>query len=183
MFALVVLSIGLAMDAFAVSLVRGSVGSRSALRALEIGASFGLAQGLMPLIGWGLGRAFQGTFQAVDHWIAFVLLLVLGARMLREATADTEGAGTAAGHHFLGLAIAALATSVDAAAAGIALPLLGVAIPLACVTIGATTAVLCTIGYAIGSRVSATLGKRAELVGGLVLIVLGIKILVDHLTA
>jgi putative Mn2+ efflux pump MntP len=79
MFELLVLSLGLAMDAFAVSLVRGSVGGRSAARAVELGAAFGLAQGVMPLIGWSFGKALGGAFQRFDHWIAFVLLLVLGA--------------------------------------------------------------------------------------------------------
>ena len=183
MIALLVLSVGLAMDAFAVSLVRGSVGQRSAIRSLEIGAAFGLAQGIMPLIGWGLGRAFEGEIETFDHWIAFALLLVLGIRMLREALADEEGAEPPLRDHFLGLATAALATSIDAAAAGLTLPLLGVPITLACLTIGATTAVLCTIGYAIGSRSTGTLGKRAEIVGGLVLIGLGFKILIEHLSA
>jgi putative Mn2+ efflux pump MntP len=85
MLALLVLSVGLAMDAFAVSLVRGSIGPKTFWRATEVGVAFGLSQGLMPLIGWGLGQAFKGAFQAFDHWIAFLLLLVLGLRMIREA--------------------------------------------------------------------------------------------------
>lgn len=183
MLELLVLSVGLAMDAFAVSLVRGGSGERSTVRALEIGAAFGLAQGIMPLIGWGLGKAFAGTFQAFDHWIAFGLLLVLGVRMLREAVAPEANAANSARSHLVALATAAFATSVDAAAAGLTLPVLGVRVPLACVTIGVTTAVLCTVGYALGSRVAGSVGKRAEFVGGLVLIGLGTKILIEHLTA
>lgn len=183
MLELLVLSVGLAMDAFAVSLVRGASGKRSTLGALEIGLAFGLAQGLMPLIGWGLGRAFEGPFQAFDHWIAFGLLSILGVRMVREATSASAVATPSTGTNVAALATAAFATSIDAAAAGLTLPLLGVTIPLACVTIGVTTAVLCAAGYVLGSRVSGRFGKRAEFAGGLVLIGLGTTILVEHLSA
>ena len=181
MLSLIILSLGLAMDAFTVSLVRGSVGEQRFIRAAELGIAFGLAQGLMPLLGWGLGVVFAGTFQSIDHWIAFGLLVVLGGRMLMEAASSDEE--TTPGDHsrVFGLMIAAVATSVDAAAAGLTLPVLGVLIPLACLTIGVTTAALCTVGYLLGSRVPKRTGKRAELFGGLVLIALGFKILVDHL--
>jgi putative Mn2+ efflux pump MntP len=103
--------------------------------------------------------------------------------MLREAAAADADAAPSPHSHLIALATAAFATSVDAAAAGLTLPMLGVLVPLACVTIGVTTAVLCTAGYVLGSRVPATLGKRAEFAGGLVLIGLGSKILFEHLTA
>ena len=125
----------------------------------------------------------EGTFQAFDHWIAFFLLLVLGLRMLREAMASEADAATSTASHVAALATAAFATSVDAAAAGLTLPLLGIQVPLACITIGVTTALLCAAGYALGSRVPDRVGKHAEFVGGLVLIGLGTKILIEHLTA
>jgi len=180
---LLILSLGLAMDAFAVALVRGSTGQRSWIRAIELGLAFGVAQGVMPLIGWGLGQTFGGAFSTYDHWIAFGLLLVLGLRMLYEALTGEEDEAPSTHSHWITLATAAFATSVDAAAAGMTLPLLGVMVPLACVTIGATTAVLCTAGYAFGSRVPDKVAKRAELVGGVVLIGLGTKILIEHLSA
>ena len=183
MFELFVLALGLAMDAFAVSLVRGAGGERRLSHAVELGLAFGLAQGLMPLLGWGLGLAFTGTFERFDHWIAFLLLAVLGGRMLVEAF---SGAGKETiGRHgrWLGLLTAAFATSVDAAAAGLTLPLLGIAIPLACFAIGATTGLVCTIGYQVGSRAAEGADRMAEILGGLVLIGLGIKILIEHLTA
>ena len=180
MLALLVLSVGLAMDAFAVSLVRGAIGERRLVRAAELGLVFGLAQGLMPLIGWGLGQVFAGPFQSIDHWIAFALLSFLGGRMLVEAA--KPGAPLPGGHsRLLGLLTAAFATSIDAAAAGLTLTLLDVRIPVACLTIGVTTAVLCTAGYLIGSQVSGRAGKWAEALGGVVLIGLGAKILVEHL--
>lgn len=183
MLALLALSLGLAMDAFAVSLVRGSVGERRLLRALELGLAFGAAQGLMPLLGWGLGLAFAGGFEAFDHWIAFVLLAILGGRMLIEAASPGED-GKEVGRHsrLLGLAVAAFATSVDAAAAGLTLPLFAAPIPLSCLAIGATTACLCTSGYWLGGRVSPNGGRLAETLGGLVLIGLGTKILIEHLS-
>lgn len=181
MFALIILSLGLAMDAFAVSLVRGSTHERHVLRAVELGAAFGLAQGIMPLVGWGLGLAFAETFRSVDHWVAFALLVFLGGRMLIEAKSGPDEAGPVPLHsRLLGLATAAFATSIDAAAAGLTLPVLGVAVPVACFAIGAVTAVLCTLGYLIGSRATQSIGKGAEAIGGVVLIGLGIKILVEH---
>lgn len=181
MLALLVLSIGLAMDAFAVSLVRGSVGERSAVRAAELGLAFGLAQGLMPLLGWALADTLGGTFRAYDHWIAFTLLAVLGGRMLMEAFSADEEHKPGTHSRLLGLATAAFATSIDAAAAGMTFSLLGMSVPVACLTIGATTAVLCSAGYLLGSRVPERMGNLAEVLGGLVLIGLGIKILLEHL--
>ncbi|NNM78192.1 manganese efflux pump [Sphingomonas sp. ID1715] len=183
MFALLVLSLALAMDAFAVSLVRGAVGQKRTAHAIELGLAFGLAQGLMPLLGWGLGLVFSDTFERYDHWIAFVLLSVLGARMLLEAGGDDQAHPVGSHGRLLGLMVSAFATSVDAAAAGLTLPLLGSGIPVACLTIGVTTGLLCTAGYLVGSRASAKLGRAAELFGGIVLIVLGIKILTQHLMA
>jgi len=168
------------MDAFAVSLVRGAVGKRRLLPAIEVGVVFGVAQGLMPLLGWSLGRAFQGTFQSIDHWIAFVLLAGLGGRML-VGSLEADEPKPPAHTHLLGLVTAAVATSIDAAAAGLTFDLLGVALPVACLTIAATTAVLCTAGYLIGSQIPGRAGKYAEALGGLILIGLGVKILVEHL--
>ena len=182
MLALLILAIGLAMDAFAVSLVRGATGHRSVARALELGFAFGLAQGLMPLLGWAAGAALGDTFRAIDHWIAFGLLGVLGGRMVWEALASGEA--TPASHsRLLGLVTAAFATSVDAAAAGLTLNLFGLAIPTACAVIGLTTAVLCTLGYLVGGRVPGRSSTTAELLGGFILVALGIKILIEHLSA
>ncbi|MFA9200369.1 MAG: manganese efflux pump MntP family protein [Cypionkella sp.] len=183
MLALAILALGLAMDAVAVAVARGAAGEPGARRALEVGAAFGIAQGLMPLVGWGLGVALAGAIAAFDHWIAFALLTVLGLRMIREALRGPDAGGGSAASHYGGLAAASVATSVDAAAAGIALPLLGQPIALACLIIGGTTGVLCVVAYGLGGRAGARIGARAELLGGLVLIALGGKILVEHLGA
>lgn len=97
MLALLILAVGLAMDSFAVSLVRGSTSRKKLIPAIELGLVFGLAQGLMPLLGWGLGAAFGRSFENIDHWIAFVLLGVLGSRMIAESFSESEApSGT---HH------------------------------------------------------------------------------------
>lgn len=182
MLALLILAVGLAMDSFAVSLVRGSTSRKKLIPAIELGLAFGLAQGLMPLLGWGLGAAFGRSFENIDHWIAFVLLGVLGSRMIAESFSESEApSGTHHGRLF-GLTVAAFATSVDAAVAGLTLPLLGVAIPIACLIIGSTTAILCTAGFLAASYLGERTGQLAERIGGLVLIGLGVKILISHLS-
>ena len=179
-FSLLALSLGLAMDAFAVSVAQGASTRPGTAGALRIGAVFGLAQGLMPLIGWALGTAFAGLIRNVDHWVAFVLLGLLGAKMLREGLAgeDATPAPALLGWALLG---AAVATSVDAAAAGITLPMIGAPVAIACGVIGLVTAGLCVAGVRIGAASGARLGKLAEIVGGTLLIVIGAKILIQHL--
>lgn len=183
MLGILFLSFGLAMDAVAVALVRGSVGERRSLRAVEVGLFFGAAQGLMPLIGWSLGVAFASAIAAFDHWIAFVLLGFLGSRMLIQAASrDGEAKVDAGRSHYLGLSAAAIATSIDAAAAGVTLPLLGQPVTTACFTIGALTAALCMAAYWLGTQAPQRYGKWAEAFGGIVLIGLGTSILIEHMS-
>lgn len=180
MLALIALAFGLAMDAFAVSVAQGASRRPGWGGALAIGAAFGLAQGLMPLLGWGLGVAFAGYISAVDHWIAFGLLGLLGAKMLREGLSKEEATVAPAliGWTLLG---AAIATSIDAAAAGVTLPTLGSPIATACLVIGGVTGVLCVAGVKIGAASGARLGKAAEVLGGVVLIGIGVRVLIGHL--
>lgn len=184
MIAVLILALALAMDAFAVSLVRGAAGPHSALRALETGAAFGIAQGVMPLAGWALGALFVGWLEAIDHWVAFVLLGFLGITMLREGLDDEEDDDTpdesTRRTHFLALLGAAIATSIDAAAAGLTLELFALPVWLSCVLIGVVTLVLCVPAYWFAARIGPALGKKAEIVGGVVLIGLGCKILAEH---
>jgi putative Mn2+ efflux pump MntP len=176
---LLLLAIGLAADAFAVSVAQGAARRPAVGGALAIAAAFGFAQGIMPLIGWGLGTAFADTIRTVDHWIALVLLGLLGAKMLREGLSDQDATATPA---LLGWALAgaAVATSVDAAAAGITLPMLGSPLATACLAIGAITAVLCFVGVRIGAAWGGRIGRTAEVIGGLLLIAIGAKIFVEH---
>ncbi len=187
MTALFLLALALAMDAFAVSIARGAAGPHSLARAAETGLAFGTAQGIMPLLGWAAGALFIRWIEAFDHWIAFGLLAFLGARMLREAFADSdddaeEVASTERQRgHWAALLLAAVATSIDAAAAGLTLELFGVPVLLACAIIAAVTAALCVPAYWFASRIGGRLGHVAEGLGGVVLIGLGVKILVEHL--
>lgn len=166
------------MDAVAAAIAQGASGRVTAAGALRIAGAFGLAQGVMPAIGWGLGVAFADTIRSVDHWIALALLSALGIKMLKEAFEESdEPAGRLSGWALLA---ASVATSIDAAAAGITLPTLGAPLVLSCVTIGATTAALSLGGVYLGAAAGARIGKTAEVIGGLILIGLGIKIFVEH---
>ncbi len=187
MLTLVVLALALAADAFAVALCQGAAARPGAGRAIGIAAAFGAAQVVMPLGGWALGTIFAGAIDAYDHWIAFGLLSFLGIRMAKEGLAPAPAHDPAAdplgppeplaGHALL---IAAIATSIDAAAAGITLPTLGIPVIAACLTIGGVTAALCYIGVLAGAAIGTRLGKRAEVAGGVVLVLLGVRILGVH---
>lgn len=183
MATLLFLALALSADAFAVALCQGAgAGGRlGPRRALTIGAAFGAAQGLMPLLGWGLSVAFAGVIRAVDHWVAFALLALIGAKMIHEGLqsgeADCEARPALLGWSLLA---AAIATSVDAAAAGVTLTLLPTPVWASCLAIGLVTLTLCAGAVVAGGRLRVALGRRAELLGGLVLIALGLKILLEH---
>ncbi|QIQ86238.1 manganese efflux pump [Erythrobacter sp.] len=184
MFAVLILAIGLAMDAVAVALVRGAAGKHSPARAVEIGAAFGIAQGIMPLGVWALGLAFAEWIEPFDHWIAFAVLGFLGLRMIREALSDDEpDVASPMRSHYAGLALAALATSLDAGAAGLTLPLFDPPVLVSCLVIAGVTAALSVPAYWLGTKASARYGKAAEIAGGIALIAIGAKILVEHLSA
>ena len=183
---LVLLAIGLAADAFAVAVGQGAAARRGVWRtALAVGLAFGIAQAVAPLLGWSLGVAFAGLIEAWDHWIAFGLLALIGAKMIWEGNQrDPPGEASdpgkeriATGWTLLGLAVA---TSIDAAAAGITLPTLGAPILLSIGAIGLVTFVLSFAGVWIGRTGSRALGSNAEIIGGLILIVIGAKVLIDH---
>lgn len=182
---LLLLALALSMDAFAAALSQGvAVRSGSTMRkALIVGMAFGTAQGLMPLLGWGLGKAFASVMRDVDHWVAFVLLVLIGIHMMREAFPLTgriaTGRGSAASE--TSLAMLAIATSIDAAVAGVTLVSLGESVVMACMVIGVTAFLLSGLGVFLGKAAGDAIGPRAQIVGGLVLIGLGIKILIGHL--
>lgn len=183
MLAVLFLALALSMDAFAAALTQGAAARPRATAggALRIGVAFGAAQGLMPLLGWGLGLAFAGAVRGIDHWLAFALLGYLGARMIRAgACTDEPGAERPPSLGGWALLAAAVATSVDAAAAGVTIPLLGQPVLVVCAAIGAVTLGLSAAGVLLGSAAGTIAGKRAEVFGGLVLIGLGTKILVEH---
>lgn len=185
--AILLLAIGLAMDATAVAAARGMAAPAIRPRhVLLVAVFFGGSQALMPLLGWLVGTQVGPFVEAWDHWIAFVLLAGIGGKMLWEALGESEDAGEAVdrGNDVFGLRVMfvlAVATSIDALAVGITLPMLGAPILLSLVTIGVTTALLSVIGLFAGRRFGAVLGRRLDVFGGLVLIGLGVKILLEHL--
>ena len=180
---LFILAVGLSMDAFAVSVCKGLAMKKASRRAqLCCGAWFGGFQALMPLIGYFLGTLFLDAISAIDHWIAFGLLVLIGVNMLREAMGSEEEEAADADLSVKTMFILAVATSIDALAVGISLAMAGVgSIWLAVLLIGVTTFVLSVIGVRVGNVFGSRYEKRAETVGGVILILLGVKILLEHL--
>lgn len=177
---LVLIAFGLAMDAFAVSVSNGMTMPKFRLRnAFKFGIFFGVFQMLMPIIGWATGRLFSFYVIALDHWIAFILLGYIGVKMIREAMqGEEEVTGDTS---FCVMLILAIATSIDALAAGITFAFSDLNIWFSVGIIGLITFVLCTFGVIIGKRASASLGNWAQIAGGSLLILMGIKVLVEHL--
>lgn len=178
---LFVLAVGLSMDAFAVSICKGlSIQKLRPRHAVIVGAWFGAFQALMPAIGYLLGAAFADMIVAVDHWIAFFLLAVIGLNMVREAR---SGGAEALDCSFSCRAMLplAVATSIDALAVGVTFAFLQVDnIFLAVAFIGATTFALSAAGVKVGAAFGVRFKSRAELAGGLILIGMGVKILIEH---
>ena len=179
---LFLLAVGLSMDAFAVSVCKGLAMERCDLRkALVCGVWFGGFQALMPAIGYLLGYQFRGYITAVDHWIAFVLLAVIGGNMIKEAR-DKEEKEESASLDLRTMFLLAVATSIDALAVGVTFAFLpDTNVPAAVLFIGAITFVISTAGVNIGNIFGARYKARAEFAGGLILILLGVKILLEHL--
>lgn len=177
---LFIIAVGLAMDAFAVSVCKGLSSPKISFKhSLTAGIYFGGFQALMPLIGFFLGRNFQSLVESVDHWIAFVLLSIIGANMIKEAFSKEEAVDASFG--FKAMLPLAVATSIDALAVGITFAFLSVDIVPAVSFIGVITFLLSTIGVLLGSKFGAKYKSKAEFAGGIVLILMGIKILLEHL--
>ena len=188
---LIGISVGLAMDAFAVSITNGTAYRHCRVsQALKIACAFGLFQAAMPTIGWLAGSAFSSVISSVDHWVAFILLGIIGGHMIYEAVKGKEespGQGTPSG--FLNnktLLALAVATSIDALATGLILPsAVGASTPVlmlfSVLTIGVITLIISFAGVFIGKKFGSIFSNKAEILGGVVLILIGIKILVDHL--
>lgn len=179
---LMLLAVGLSMDAFAVAICKGLAMDKVTLqRAAVVGLWFGGFQGLMPLLGWLLGSRFAAYITAVDHWIAFALLVLLGINMIREARCPDEE-DTNASLAFRVMLPMAVATSIDALAVGVSMAFLQhVNILWAALVIGGVAFAFSLAGGLLGRRLGCLFQKRAELAGGLVLIGIGFKILGEHL--
>lgn len=183
---LFLIGVGLSMDAFAVSICQGlSMTKIKWGHALTVGLYFGGFQALMPFTGWMLGSQFAGRIQQYDHWVAFVLLVLIGGNMIREALSgeedEAEDAAIGAGLDHKKLFLMAIATSIDALAVGVTFAFLDIAILPAIGIIGTTTFFISVAGVAVGCWFGARYKKRAEITGGIILVLLGVKILLEHL--
>lgn len=181
LLSLFLIAVGLSMDAFAVSICKGL-----ALRKITIGKMslvglwFGGFQALMPLLGYLVGRQFENAIKTIDHWIAFILLVLIGLNMIKEAFSkeeEQENDSLAVKTMFL----LAVATSIDALAMGVSFAFLGVAIIPAISFIGVTTFLMSGAGVKIGSVFGTKYKAKAEITGGIILIIMGTKILIEHL--
>ena len=178
---LLLIGVGLSMDAFAVSICKGLAMRRvNKKQAFVIGLFFGGFQALMPALGYLLGSQFESMITQIDHWIAFVLLGIIGSSMIKESREDEEEEVSASFDVKTMLALA-VATSIDALAVGVTFAFLHVNIVWAVTFIGCTTFVLSAIGVKAGNVFGMKYKSRAELVGGVILILMGIKILLEHL--
>ena len=182
---LLLLAVGLSLDAFAVSVCKGLALRRATFQAeITCGVWFGGFQALMPLIGFFLGTLFAVAIQAVDHWIAFGLLAIIGVNMLKEALFHEEECGceNSADLSVKTMFVMAVATSIDALAVGISLAMVGnVNIFFAVTMIGICTCLLSMLGVKIGNVFGSRFEAKAEIAGGVILILLGLKILLEHL--
>nr|WP_318381354.1 manganese efflux pump MntP [uncultured Enterobacter sp.] len=184
--ATLLLAFGMSMDAFAVSIGKGATLHKPKFsEALRTGLIFGVIETLTPLAGWGLGMLASQFVLEWNHWIAFVLLVFLGVRMLVEGIRgnDDEENAPLQRHGFWLLVTTAIATSLDAMAVGVGLAFLQVNIVTTALTIGCATLIMTTLGMMIGRFIGPLLGKRAEVLGGIVLIGMGVQILWSHFAA
>ncbi len=180
LYELFIIAVGLSMDAFAVAICKGlSLPKMNYKNAVITGCFFGGFQALMPLIGFLIGTEFKDSITAIDHWVAFILLLIIGVKMIKESRCECEKID--ASFSIKNMAILSLATSIDALAVGVTFAFLQVNIIPAVSIIGTTTFALSVAGVKIGNAFGTRFKSKAELLGGVILIVVGIKILIDHL--
>ena len=179
---IVLIAVGLAMDAFAVSIAKGMTISSNRLKAGFLTAVFfGGFQMLMPVIGWGIGQTLSGVIAGFDHWLAFGLLAFIGAKMIYDGTKNGEERNGSDELKLHALLILAVATSIDALMVGLSFAFLQTSIILPVAVIGAVTFGLSLVGFYFGCGLGKVFGHRIEIVGGAVLILIGLRILLEHL--
>lgn len=184
LYATLILAFGMSMDAFAAAIGKGASLHRPSFKeAIRIGLIFGVIEALTPLIGWAVGITASHYVMEWDHWVAFILLFVLGARMIVEGfrKSDKEEEAPQQRHGFWLLAATAVATSLDAMAVGVGLAFLQVNIVTTALAIGTATMIMATLGIMLGRYLGPVMGKWAEIFGGVVLIGIGSSILIEHL--
>lgn len=175
-----VIGVALAMDAFAVSICKGlAMNKMNYKKAIIIALFFGFFQAIMPLLGYFLGNTFAKSIAAIDHWIAFILLGLIGMNMIKEARSQEEECFDDT-LKIRDLIMLSIATSIDALAIGITFAFFKVPILMAISVIGIITFIICVIGVKIGNVFGEKYKSKAELVGGAILIIMGLKILIEH---
>lgn len=178
---ILLIAIGLAMDAFAVSICKGlSMKKMSWKKAIIIGIYFGIFQALMPVIGYFIGVNFKDLVIQIDHWIAFILLSFIGINMLKQAL-DTDSENCNDDVDFKTMSILATATSIDALTIGITFAFLKVNIVISALIIGIITFLICIIGVKLGNKFGDKYEIKAKIAGGVILILIGFKILLEHI--
>lgn len=178
------IALSLSADCFAVALSGGiAMRTVSPAQMLRVSFAFGLSQFIMPILGWLAGRTIVGVISAYDHWATFGLLVIVGGRMIRESLRpeeDLRGADITRGLTLVGLSVA---TSLDSLAVGLSFAFLEVSIIMASLTIGIIAFIVTASGFLLSRKVSKLVGRRAKLVGGVILIAIGLRILLSHLYA
>ena len=180
---IILIAIALSIDAFAVSVAASAAGHVIDKRAIfRLSFHFGFFQFLMPIIGWAAGRTLEPIISAYDHWVAFALLLIVAIRMFRSRSDSLSGSKLNDPSRGMLLLMLATATSIDALAVGLSLAILDITIWLPSVAIGLITASMSLIGIFLGERLQLRLGRTAEIIGGIILIVIALRIVITHLT-
>lgn len=182
---LLLLAVGLSMDAFAVSITNGlCIKNVSKAQGIKVGLAFGLAQGIMPVIGFVAGQTFRGAISSIDHWVALILLGAIGGKMIVEAVKEMRTPESCPVSGVLTnkmLLLQAVATSIDALAVGISLAVMNVNIWLAASFIACVTFLFSVAGVFIGKKSGSFLKNKAELAGGVILVLIGLKIFLEHM--
>jgi len=182
LFEIILIAIGLSMDAFAVSITLGlSVEKPKAREIVTPGVFFGVFQALMPIIGYFAGTYFAVKIQKFEHWVAFILLGFIGGNMIRESLSKKEEESNEDSFQFLKMLVLAIATSIDALAVGVTFAFFKINIFIAALIIGSITFIISMVGVKIGNIFGAKYKSKAEFVGGVILVILGIKIVIEHL--
>ena len=184
-FSILLLGLAMSTDAFAAAIGKGAAMTRPRLsQALRAGLIFGVIEGITPVLGWLLGKGASRYIEAWDHWVAFGLLLALGLHMIWNGVKPEvdEPEEAANKHGFVGLALTGVSTSIDALAVGVGLALVDVPIAVVAVVIGLCTFTMVTLGVMLGRVLVAIVGRRAEVIGGVILIGVGAVILYEHLS-
>ena len=181
-FTIIVIAFGLAMDAFAVSVANGAIMKKLHIpHALRIALAFGFFQGIMPIIGWLAGNRIQNTIQAFDHWLVFGLLFFVGIKMIYEAFAIPDQEKNSTSINTGTLLLLSIATSLDALAIGLSFSLIQIRIIIPAIIIAVVTFILSFLGVLLGNKIGSFFTKKIEAFGGIILILIGFKILIEHL--